>query len=234
MNKIIVGNWRDDSTGPMQVVSGPIGRETVHFEAPPASEVAPEMEKFLRWLNHEKTIDQVLKAGIAHLWFVTIHPFEDGNGRIGRAITEMLLARADGIPQRYYSMSSQIRKQRDQYYKNLEFTQKDTLDITDWLEWFLKCLLQALQASDSLLGQVMRKHHFWTKWAGIPLNDRQLLMLNNLLDGFKGKLNSSKWAKISKCSSDTALRDIQDLIQKGILMKEEGGGRNTSYLLQPL
>ncbi|MEZ4849990.1 MAG: Fic family protein [Bacteroidia bacterium] len=229
MYKLIVGNWRDDSTGPMQVVSGPSGRERIHFQAPAASQIESEMARFLQWVNHENTIDPVLKAAIAHLWFVTIHPFEDGNGRIGRAISEMLLARADGVSQRYYSMSSQIRIERDEYYKNLEFTQKGTLDITDWLDWFLKCLYHALDSSDAILSRVMFKHKFWTKWAKTPLNDRQTLMLNKLLDGFKGKLNTSKWAKIAKCSRDTALRDIQDLVKKGVLVQENGGGRSTSY-----
>ena len=231
MFKIIVGNWRDDSTGPMQVVSGPMGRESVHFEAPAASEIESEMSNFINWVNNEKTIDPVIKAGIAHLWFVTIHPFEDGNGRIGRAIADMLLTRADGVSQRYYSMSSQIRIERERYYKELEYTQKGTLDITDWLEWFLECLFNALSSSDIILAKVMYKHKFWTHWAKIPLNDRQSKMLNKLLDGFKGKLNTSKWAKIAKCSNDTALRDIQDLVNKGVLIKEAAGGRSTSYKL---
>ena len=229
--KIIVGNWRDDSTGPMQVVSGPMGRESVHFEAPAASKIESEMSNFINWVNNEKTIDPVIKAGIAHLWFVTIHPFEDGNGRIGRAIADMLLTRADGISQRYYSMSSQIRIERERYYKELEYTQKGTLDITDWLEWFLECLFNALNSSDIILAKVMYKHKFWTHWAKIPLNDRQSEMLDKLLDDFKGKLNTSKWAKIAKCSNDTALRDIQDLVNKGVLIKEAAGGRSTSYKL---
>ena len=195
MHKIIVGNWRDDSTGPMQVVSGPMGRERVHFEAPAAEKIDAEMATFINWVNHEKAIDPVLTAGIAHLWFVTIHPFEDGNGRIGRAITEMLLTRADGVSQRYYSMSAQIRVERDIYYRTLEFSQKDTLDITDWLEWFLACLFRALQSTDAILSKVLSKHKFWTTWAQIPMNHRQALMLNKLLDGFNGKLSTSKWAK---------------------------------------
>lgn len=234
MYNIIIGNWRDDSTGPMQVVSGPMGRERVHFQAPPASKIEAEMFRFIHWVNNEKTIDPVIKAGIAHLWFVTIHPFEDGNGRIGRAITEMLLSRADGVSQRYYSMSSQIRIERKAYYRQLEFSQKGTLDITDWLEWFLTCLFEALSSSDVILAKVLFKHKFWTKWVKTPINERQGLMLNKLLDGFNGKLNTSKWAKISKCSQDTALRDIQDLMKKGILKKEEGGGRSTSYVLSEI
>ncbi|MEM9984512.1 MAG: Fic family protein [Bacteroidota bacterium] len=231
MYKIIVGAWRDDSTGPMQVVSGPAERERVHFQAPAATQVPSEMAAFIKWINHERSIDPVIKAGIAHLWFVTIHPFEDGNGRIGRAVADMLLTRADGVSQRYYSMSSQIRMEREAYYKQLEFAQRGTLDITDWLEWFLACLLNALRSSEEILSQVMLKHKFWTKWAQVSLNDRQRLMLNKLLDGFKGKLNTSKWAKIAKCSPDTALRDIQDLLKKGILIKESAGGRSTSYWL---
>ncbi|MEM7371510.1 MAG: Fic family protein [Bacteroidota bacterium] len=227
MYKIIIGNWRDDSTGPMQVVSGPMGRERVHFQTPPASKIEAEMAQFIHWINNEKTIDPVIKAGIAHLWFVTIHPFEDGNGRIGRAITEMLLSRADDVSQRYYSMSSQIKIDREAYYRQLEFSQRGTLDITDWLEWFLTCLLEALSSSDVILSKVL----FKMKWAQTPINARQSLMLNKLLDGFNGKLNTSKWAKILKCSQDTALRDIQDLVKKGILKKEEGGGRSTSYVL---
>lgn len=234
MFKIIVGNWRDDSTGPMQVVSGPMGRERVHFEAPAASAIESEIRRFVNWVNNEKTIDPVIKAGIAHLWFVTIHPFEDGNGRIGRVITDMLLTRADGVSQRYYSMSSQIRIEREAYYRELEFTQKGTLDITDWLEWFLKCLFHALSSSDVILSKVLFKHTFWTKWAKTPLNNRQSIMLNKLLDGFKGKLNTSKWAKIAKCSNDTAFRDIQDLVKKGILIQEAAGGRSTSYALNEL
>ena len=231
MYKIIVGNWRDDATGPMQVVSGPMGRERIHFQAPAASEIESEMSAFIKWVNNENTIDPVIKAGIAHLWFLTIHPFEDGNGRIGRAITEMLLTCADGISQRYYSMSSQIKAEREEYYRQLEFSQRGTLDITDWLEWFLKCLLNALHSSDTILAKVLLKHKFWTTWAKVPLNARQTLMLNKLLDGFRGKLNTSKWAKIAKCSKDTALRDIQDLVKKGILEKETAGGRSTSYIL---
>ena len=234
MNKLIVGNWRDDLTGPMQVVSGPMGREQVHYQAPAAMAIESEMSKFIHWVNNEKTIDPVIKAGIAHLWFVSIHPFEDGNGRIGRAITDMLLTRADGVSQRYYSMSSQIKIEREEYYRQLEFTQKGTLDITDWLEWFLKCLFNALVASDSILSKILFKHKFWTKWAKTPMNERQILLLNKLLDGSKGKLNTSKWAKIAKCSNDTALRDIQDLVQKGILLKEAAGGRSTSYVLSQI
>jgi Fic family protein len=231
MYKIIVGEWRDDTKGPMQVVSGPMGRERVHFQTPPASEIESEMTKFIHWVNNENTIDPILKAAIAHLWFVTIHPFDDGNGRIGRAIAEMLLSRADDLKQRYYSMSSQIRIERKEYYRQLEFSQKGTLDITDWLVWYLECLRNALNASDTILFKVLFKHKFWTTWAEIPFNDRQNFMMNKVLDGLKGKLNTSKWAKMAKCSKDTALRDIQDLIQKGVLVKDAASGRSTNYLL---
>ncbi len=231
MYKIIVGNWRDDSTGPMQVVSGALGKEKVHFQAPVASEIGNEIERFLDWFNKTDGQDPVIKAGIAHLWFVTVHPFEDGNGRIARAITDMLLARSDGIPQRFYSMSAQIRRVRKEYYAVLERTQKGTIDITDWLEWFLNCLLDSLYASDRILEKVIYKHRFWNKNAARLQNDRQKLLLNKLLDGFDGKLTSSKWAKVAKCSTDTALRDIQDLMNKQIVRKTAGGGRSTSYEL---
>ncbi len=231
MYKIIVGNWRDDSTGPMQVVSGAMGKEKVHFQAPDASDIETEMKLFISWFNKPDHIDAVMKAGIAHLWFVTLHPFEDGNGRIARALTDMLLARSDGIPQRFYSMSSQIRKERKKYYEILEKTQKGLLDITAWLNWFLNCLLNALEESNQTLSRVIFKHKFWTKNASNVQNERQKLMLNKLLDDFEGKLTSSKWAKITKCSTDTALRDIQDLIKKQILQKTGEGGRSTNYEL---
>jgi Fic family protein len=231
MYKVIVGNWRDDSTGPMQVVSGALGKEKVHFEAPPATHVDDEMDRFLLWLNENDRNDPVIKAAIAHLWFVTIHPFEDGNGRIARAIADMLLARSDGMPQRFYSMSAQIRKERKAYYDILEKTQQGDLDITYWLNWFLTCLLNAFNASYEVLDAVMFKHTFWNKNALLLGNERQKLMLNKLLDGFEGNLTTSKWAKITGCSPDTALRDIQDLVAKQILTKAEGGGRSTNYLL---
>lgn len=229
--KIKVGRWRDDSTGPMQVVSGALGKEKVHYQAPDATVIESEMKLFLDWLSTNHNEDSVIKAGIAHLWFLSIHPFEDGNGRIARAITDMLLAKSDGMPQRFYSMSSQINKERKGYYEILEKTQKGTLDITNWLAWFLNCLKGALSSSENVLEKVIQKHEFWNKNGSRLQNDRQKLLLNKLLDGFEGKLNSSKWAKIAKCSSDTALRDIQDLIHKGILKKSEGGGRSTSYEL---
>jgi Fic family protein len=233
MHKIVVGAWRDNTKNdPMQVVSGPIGREIVHYQAPDSDVLVVEMDKFLNWLNSETSLDTVIKAAIAHLWFVTIHPFDDGNGRIARAIADMQLARADGSNQRFYSMSAQIRKERNAYYDILEKTQKETLDITSWLEWFLGCLDRALLATDETLAVVMKKAKFWEKHSAASLNDRQALILNKLLDGFVGKLTSSKWAAIAKCSSDTAIRDINDLLQRGILVKEAAGGRSTSYLLK--
>lgn len=234
MYKIKVGAWRDDDTGPMQVVSGPMGMEKVHFQAPASDQIEGEMDQFLLWLNNEETIDPVLKAAIAHLWFLTIHPFDDGNGRIARAITDMLLSRSDGLAQRFYSLSAQIRQERKAYYQILEKSQKGTLDLTPWLEWFLQCLLNALRASAETLAKVLIKHRFWTRHATTTLNERQVKLLNRLLDGFKGKLTSGKWAKIAKCSSDTALRDIRDLVNKDILVKDTEGGRSTNYILKPL
>jgi Fic family protein len=232
--KITVGDWRKDSTGPMQVVSGALGREKVHFQAPDASRLDTEMTPFLNWFNKEKKLDPVIKAGVAHLWFVTLHPFEDGNGRIARAVADMLLARSDGSSQRFYSMSSQIRSDRKEYYNILERTQKGNLDITDWLKWFLNCLSEALNSTDTILAKVLYKAQFRNKHAATVLNDRQNLMLNKLLDGFIGKLTSSKWAKITKSSADTALRDIQDLINKEILLKKPSGGRSTHYELSDI
>ncbi len=229
MYKIIVGRWRDDSTGPMQVVSGALGKEKVHYQAPPAAQVENEMRIFLDWFNLDQNTDLVLKAGIAHLWFVTIHPFEDGNGRISRALSDMLLARSDEQSYRFYSMSTQIRKERNSYYDILEKTQKSGLDITNWLEWFLNCLLHAIENSEKLLEKIIFKHYFWLKHSKININDRQRKILNMLMDDFEGVLNTTKWAKIGKCSQDTALRDIQDLIEKGILIKSEQGGRSTNY-----
>ena len=232
MHRITVANWRDDSTGPMQVVSGPMGKEKVHFQAPDSFLVEREMQRFIDWFNIEDGIDQVLKAAIAHLWFVTIHPFDDGNGRIARALTDMLLARSDKSAQRFYSMSAQIRKERKRYYELLERTQKADLDITAWLHWFLNCLMDALKSTESILANVLLKADFWNKHSKTTINERQKLMLNKLLDNFEGKLTTSKWAKIAKCSADTALRDIQDLINKDILLKEEAGGRSTNYELK--
>jgi len=232
MSRIIVGAWRDDTTGPMQVVSGPYGRERVHCEAPAADRLEGEMAQFLDWFESAEP-DPVLKAGIAHLWFVTIHPFDDGNGRIARAITDLALARAEGMPQRFYSMSAQIRTERKAYYDMLEATQKGGLDITPWLLWFIGCLDRAFDGSEVILANVMRKAHIWEKLAPQPLNNRQHAIINRLLDGFEGKLTSSKWAKLAKTSPDTALRDINDLVERGILVKDPAGGRSTSYSLAP-
>lgn len=231
IHKIRVGQWRDDAKGYMQVVSGTIGNEKVHFQAPDAVRVAAEMEQFIAWFNTESMLDSVLKASIAHLWFITIHPFEDGNGRIARALAEMLLARSDKSSQRFYSMSAQIRLQRKGYYEVLETTQKGSGDISKWLYWFLDCFAEALKSTEALLAKVLYKATFWHKHAQIPLNERQKLLLNRLLDDFQGHLTSAKWAKIAKCSTDTALRDIQDLVSKGILRKELAGGRSTHYVL---
>lgn len=228
---ITVGNWRDGSNGPMQVVSGSAGREKVHFEAPDAQKIPPLMDEFINWFNTETNIDSILFAGLAHLYFVTLHPFEDGNGRITRALSDMLLARADDIPQRFYSMSAQIMNERKEYYRQLENAQKGNLDITNWLQWFLHCLQNAIENADIVLEKVVQKYRFWQKAKECTLNNRQQRMINLLLDNFKGKLNTSKWAKMTKCSTDTALRDIQDLLRKELLIKEPGGGRSTSYTL---
>jgi len=230
--KITAGHWRDNSKGPMQVVSGAVGKEKVHFQAPHASVIENEMRLFFDWFNLEQTTDLVLKAAIAHLWFVTIHPFEDGNGRIGRAISDMILARSDEQAYRFYSLSSQIRKERNSYYDVLEKTQRGSLDITKWIEWFLNCLLHAIELSEIVLEKIINKHSFWIKNAGMNLNDRQRKILNMLMDDFQGVLNTTKWSKIGKCSQDTALRDIQDLIEKDILIKTEQGGRSTNYILK--
>jgi len=232
MSRIVVGAWRDDRTGPMQVVSGPIGREKVHYEAPAAKRIDREMSAFLEWFNGNDAVDPVVKAALAHLWFVTVHPFDDGNGRIGRAIADMALARSEQSAQRFYSMSSQIRRERNAYYDRLEATQKGDLDITPWLEWFLDCLDRAFDDAEEVLASVMRKARFWERWDRASLNERQRAIINRLLNGFEGKLTSSKWAKIAKCSQDTALRDIDDLIHRGILVKEPAGGRSTSYALR--
>jgi Fic family protein len=231
MSKINVGAWRDDRKGPMQVVSGPIGKERVHYEAPVAARLHGEMKKFLDWFEKESSTDLVLKAGLAHLWFVTIHPFDDGNGRIARAIADMVMARSEQSPQRFYSMSAQIRQERKSYYEILEATQKGDLDITRWLEWFLVCLGRAFDRAETILAAVLSKARFWDRFAATELNERQRSMINRLLNGFEGKLTSSKWAKLEKCSQDTALRDIEDLVRKGVLAKESAGGRSTSYSL---
>ena len=238
MHKITVGTWRTEAHGPMRVVSGAVGRERVHFEAPEASRLKAEMKDFLNWFNEAMDLDPVLKAGIAHLWFVTLHPFEDGNGRIARAIADMQLARADGSRERFYSMSVQIRQERNAYYDILEKTQKNThvtkkgIDITAWLEWFLVCLNRALDTTENTLAGVFKKAYFWEFHPAGSINDRQRIIINKLFDGLEGKLTSSKWAKITKCSQDTALRDILDLVEKGILIKDSAGGRSTCYLLR--
>jgi Fic family protein len=231
MNKIIVGAWRSERSGPMRVVSGDYGRERIHFEAPGAGRLAAEMKSFLDWFNGPVDTDPVVKAALAHLWFVTIHPFDDGNGRIARAIADMSLARAEESPQRFYSMSAQIRLERKAYYDLLEATQKRDLEITPWLEWCLGCLDRAFDGAEKTLGSVLAKADFWRKHSAAPLNSRQRGMINRLLDGFSGKLTSSKWATVEKCSPDTALRDIDDLLERGIIRKDAAGGRSTSYSL---
>jgi Fic family protein len=231
MQTITVGGWRTSQAGPMQVVSGPIGKERVHFEAPSADRLDQEMAGFLQWFGKSAGVDPVIKAAIAHFWFVTIHPFEDGNGRIGRAIADMALARADGTPERFYSMSAQIEAERKQYYDILEASQRGGMEITLWLEWFLECLRRAVDGAESNLASILRKARLWEQVNQEPLNERQRAAINRLLDGFEGKLSSSKYAKLAKCSADTALRDIKVLLDRGILVQEEGGGRSTSYRL---
>ncbi len=230
MRKITVGNWRAPEADPMQVVSGPEGRQRVHFEAPASERLDAEMKAFLAWFDADtENVDPVLKAGIAHLWFVTIHPFEDGNGRIARAIADQQLARSEQSTHRFYSMSAQIRQERNAYYNILEVTQKGDLEITAWLAWFFACLDRAFDGAETILASVLRKAKFWERHAGEKFNDRQKIMLNRLLDGFEGKLTSSRWATITKSSQDTASRDIADLVARNILIKDAGGGRSTSY-----
>ena len=229
--RIEVGGWRDDARGPMQVVSGPIGRQRVHFEAPPADRLELETSRFLDWLNDASNEPPLIKAGLGHLWFVTLHPFDDGNGRIARAIGDLLLARADGSPQRFYSLSAQIQRERNAYYDILERTQKRSMDVTEWLVWFLDTLHRAIGLAQHGLDAVLAKARFWQRWATTPLNERQVKLLNKLLDGFEGKLTTSKWAAIAKCSPDTALRDINDLLVRGVLRKSDAGGRSTRYEL---
>ena len=232
MHRIAVGQWRVDHAGPMQVVSGPAGRQRVHFEALAAPRLNREMAAFLDWFNADNGgTDPVLRAGVAHLWFVTIHPFEDGNGRIARAITDQQLARSEQGAQRFYSMSAQIRQERNAYYDILEATQKSDLDITSWLQWFLACLGRAFDGAEAILGSVLLKAEFWKQHAGETFNERQQKVLNRMLDGFEGKLTSSKWAALAKCSQDTASRDIDDLLRRDILVKDAAGGRSTSYSL---
>lgn len=231
LQPIMVGRWRDDAGGPMQVVSGPIGRRKVHYEAPPAERVPVEMTRFLDWFAGPSDVDPLLTASLAHLWFVTVHPFDDGNGRIARAIADMALARSEQSPQRFYSMSAQIRRERDDYYTQLERTQKSGLDVTQWQEWFLACLHRAIAASRETLANVVAKARYWERFAPASLNARQVKVLNQLLDGFEGKLTTSKWAKLTQCSQDTAYRDILDLVERGALVRDSAGGRSTSYSL---
>ncbi len=231
MGRIKTGAWRTAESGPMQVVSGPIGHEKVHFEAPGAGRLASEMGRFIQWFNGTAPIDPVLKAGIAHFWFVTIHPFEDGNGRIARAIADMALARADGTKDRFYSMSSQIEAERKDYYGELEFAQRGDVNITAWLAWFVGCLGRAIDGADTTLRVVLTKARLWQQINRRPVNDRQRLVINRMLEGFKGFLSTSKYAKLAKCSTDTALRDVRELLERGILVQNPGGGRSTSYRL---
>ena len=231
LQRITVGGWRTESSGPMQVVSGPYGKETVHYEAPSHDRLKVEVVRFLEWFNAPVDTDPVIRSALVYFWFVTIHPFEDGNGRIACAIADLVLARSGGSSQRFDSMSSQIQLERKAYYDLLERSQKGSLDVTEWIQWFLACLKRAIHASEESLGGILTKARFWETQAGTPFNSRQQLILNRLLDGFEGKLKSSKWATLSKCSQDTALRDISDLVARRILEKEEAGGRGTSCLL---
>jgi Fic family protein len=234
MSRILVGGWRDDSTGPMTVVSGPIGRERIHFQAPEAARLPSEMATFLDWFNSDDAgIDPVMKAALAHLWFVTVHPFHDGNGRIARAIADMALARSELSSQRFYSMSAQIRQERAAYYQALERAQQGTMDVTAWLEWFLGCLDRAIEGAQITLSRVFTKARFWESLRDFTLNHRQRHALNRLLDGLDGKLTTSKYAKLAKCSQDTALRDILPLVERGILIRSPAGGRSVSYALAP-
>lgn len=231
MRMIRTGAWRDDSAGPMEVVSGPVGHEHVHFEAPAASRLDREMRAFLDWFNNPADMDGVLKAGLAHLWFVTIHPFDDGNGRIARAIADMVLARCDNSYRRFYSMSAEIRQERAAYYEILERTQKGTMDVAPWLSWFVGCLGRAIDGTETILGAVLAKARFWEGLQDVALNARQKLVIDRLLDGFEGKLTTSKYARLARCSQDTALRDILPLVERGILIRNPQGGRSTSYAL---
>ena len=233
--RITVAAWRTDASGPMQVVSGQniedMGREKVHFEAPPAAALPAQTQAFFDWFAAAPLGDALIKAGLAHLWLVTLHPFDDGNGRLSRAVGDMALARAEGTHQRFYSFSAQIQRERKDYYDQLEATQKGPQDVTPWLHWFLGCLLRAVQGADATLAGVLDKAQFWQRWAGTPMNARQTLVLNRVLDGMEGKLTNAKWAAMGKCSADTALRDINDLLVKGVLTRQAGGGRNTAYVL---
>lgn len=229
MSRIRIGDWRDDAHGPMQVVSGAIERQKVHFEAPPANSLPHETTRFLEWLNGPATEPALIRAGLGHLWFVTLHPFDDGNGRIARAIGDLLATRAEGGAQRFYSLSAQIQRDRKSYYDILERTQKADLDVTEWLLWFLQALQRAIEQAHGTLNQVLAKARFWRSVSAVPMNERQIKVLNRLLDGFEGKLTTSKWAAMAKCSTDTALRDITDLLTRDVLEKTEAAGRSTAY-----
>jgi Fic family protein len=231
MSPLRVGMWRDDAKGPMQVVSGPDHRRKVHYEAPPAQQLPQETDRFFEWANADTKEPMLIKAGLAHLWFVTLHPFDDGNGRIARAVGDLFLARSDGGTQRFYSLSAQIQRERKAYYDVLEQTQKGSMDVTRWLAWFLATLQRAIVSAQSTMDDVLAKARFWQRWAETPMNERQVKLLNRLLDGFEGKLTTSKWAAIAKCSPDTALRDISELMALGVLRRTEGGGRSTGYEL---
>ncbi len=231
MQRITVGDWRRDEAGPMQVVSGPVGKEKVHFEAPAAARLEAEMAAFLAWFDSRPSIDPVLMAGVAHFRFVTIHPFDDGNGRLARAIAEMALSRADGTKDRYYSMSSGIEAERADYYRELASAQRGSLDITGWLLWFLGCLDRTIDAAERSLGMVLEKARLWQKINLRPVNERQRAIINRMLEDFSGKLTTSKYARLAKCSTDTALRDIKELVARGVLQRNPGGGRSTSYRL---
>jgi Fic family protein len=234
LSKITVGGWRDDASGPMQVVSGPISRQRVHFEAPPAHRLDAEMSRLLDWVNGASNEPPLIKAGLGHLRFITLHPFDDGNGRIARALGDLLLSRADGSPQRFYSLSAQIQRERKAYYDILEQTQKRSMDVTDWLLWFFDSLHKAVDQAQVTVDAVLLKARYWRHWATMPFNERQVKLLNALLDGFEGKLTTSKWAAIAKCSTDTALRDLGDLVGRGVLRRSDSGGRSTSYELNDL
>lgn len=231
LSRIQTGGWRDDAQGPMQVVSGPIGRQQLHFEAPPANRLPQEMACFLNWLNGPASEPALIRAGLGHLWFVTVHPFDDGNGRMARAIGDLLLTRADGSAQRFYSMSAHIQRDRKAYYDMLERTQKGDMDVTPWLQWFLHAVQQAVELAHATLNRVLMKARFWRAAAAMPMNARQIKVLNRLLDGFEGKLTTGKWVALAKCSQDTALRDVRGLVESGVLVKSVASGRSTSYQL---
>ncbi len=234
LTRIRVGRWRNDAAGPMQVVSGPVQRQRVHFEAPPADRLDGEMGNFLAWANAATGEPDVIKAALAHLWFVTLHPFDDGNGRIARAIGDLFLARGDGSPHRFYSLSAQIQRERKTYYETLERTQRGDLDVTEWLAWFIAALKRAVDTAHLTLDTVLQKSQFWQRWAQTPMNERQVSMLNRVLDGFEGRLTTGQWSRLTRCSPDTALRDLQQLVSLGVLQQAQGGGRNTAYEPAPI